>query len=177
MGSEMCIRDRVYSDQCRVLAMKFLAFPAQLPPLRSRDVGECLSDFLHRTAEALKELHSLGYAHLDVRVPNICFYKNSNSYHVILIDVDRCREIIVQDVTGYVGEMYKYTRSADPCVPETWTTEHLDWKQLGLLAVRVLTEYKYSDEEIVTSFSKKSTRSPFTDQCLKKLIMDGKRIV
>ena len=173
----------VYSDECRVSTMKFLAFPAQLHPLRSEDVSECLTDFLLRTADALNELHSLGFAHLDVRIPNICFYKGDDQYDVILIDVGRSRELGIQDVTGYVGEMYQATKCIDNCDddPEDWTTEHLDWKQMGLLAVRVLTNYKYNDKEIVAEYKAARPRSPFTtlttDHCLRKLIMNGKKIV
>ena len=41
-----------------------------------------------KTATALQELHNLGYAHLDLRLSNICFTANGSDYHVILIDLD-----------------------------------------------------------------------------------------
>lgn len=40
----------------------------------------CLQDYLFKTAEALKELHeTYERAHLDARVPNICFSEQSPS--------------------------------------------------------------------------------------------------
>ena len=51
----------------------FLKFPAHVPPLLMHEVKQCLSDFMTRTARALEELHRSKFAHLDVRLPNICF--------------------------------------------------------------------------------------------------------
>ena len=71
---------------------RFYSFPAQLPPLSTAEVSMCLIDFMVRTALALQELHGFGYAHLDVRIPNICFSKEKNAegeyYDVKLIDLD-----------------------------------------------------------------------------------------
>ena len=63
-----------YSNEVWLSDMRLFAFPAQMSPLKRKEVGECLGDFLTRTADALEELHSLGFAHLDVRIPNICFF-------------------------------------------------------------------------------------------------------
>ena len=113
-----------------------------------------------RTALALQELHGFGYAHLDVRIPNICFSKGKNAegeYDVKLIDFDHCVDITECDVSGYVGEMYRR-------LPD-WTADKLDWKQLGLLAGRVITKYQKSDGAIIMLVS--------GDQCLKELINEG----
>ena len=39
---------------------------------------DCLVDFMIRTADALQELHHFGFAHLIMRIPNICFTKAKN---------------------------------------------------------------------------------------------------
>ena len=122
-----------------------------------------LVSFMVRTASALQELHGFGYSHLDVRIPNVCFSQEKNpegEYDVKLIDLDRCVRISARDISGYVGEMYNK--------PLGWTTDKLDWKQLGLLAGRVITKHQKSDEAII--------RSTFVsrDQCLKELISEGK---
>ena len=123
----------------------------------------CLIDFMVRTASALQELHGFGYAHLDVRIPNICFSQEKNAEgecDVKLIDLDRCVVVATLDVSGYVGEMYK--------ILPGWTTNKLDWKQLGLLAGRLVTKGQTSDEAIISSELMSG------DQCLKELINEGK---
>ena len=59
-------------------------------PLTFKEAGECLQDFVSSLMKALKELHSFGLAHYDVRLPNICFNK---SYEAVLIDLDFCRPV------------------------------------------------------------------------------------
>lgn len=48
----------------------FFAFPASLT---KHEVAMCLCDFIMMTATALNVLHCLNFAHLDVKIPNICF--------------------------------------------------------------------------------------------------------
>ena len=142
---------------------RFYSFPAQLPPLSTAEVSMCLIDFMVRTALALQELHGFGYAHLDVRIPNICFSKEKNAegeYDVKLIDLDRCVDVTDGNVGDYIGEMYRI-------LPD-WTADKLDWKQLGLLAGRVITKYQMSDEAIFMLVS--------GDQCLKELMIEGKKL-
>ena len=141
---------------------RFFSFPAQLPPLSRVEVSVCLIDFMVKTASALQELHGFGYAHLDVRVPNICFSQEKNTegeYDAKLIDLDRCVDVAAWDVSGYVGELYR--------CPQHWNTDKLDWKQLGLLAGRVVTKYQISDGAIIHSMLVSG------DQCLRELISEG----
>ena len=84
----------------------FFCFLAQLPPLSRGEVSMCLINFMVRTAAALQELHGFRYAHLDVRIPNICFSQEKNAegeYDVKLIDLDRCIRVAARDVSGYAG--------------------------------------------------------------------------
>ena len=71
-------------------AFLFFKVPAQLPPLTHDQLLLCIPDFMTKTATALKELHGLGFAHLDVRLPNICFALHEDHHIVKLIDLDRC---------------------------------------------------------------------------------------
>ena len=48
-------------------------FEKQMPLLTNFKAKECLCDLLTQTAIALLELYTIGYAHLDVRLPKICF--------------------------------------------------------------------------------------------------------
>ena len=53
-----------------------------------------------------------------------------------LIDLDRSAGNVDIDLSGYHGEMYK----------RPFTTAQVDWKQLGLLAAKVITMYEFGDE-------------------------------
>ena len=64
----------------------FYTFPKEIPPLLKAEAEQCLCDVVAKTATALQELHNFGYAHLDVRLPNICFTTNGADNHVKLID-------------------------------------------------------------------------------------------
>ena len=78
-----------------------------LPPLSSDQVTQCLKDFVRSTAIAIKELHDHGFAHLDIRLPNICFVNEKSTFRVMLIDLDRSRPSERIRTRAYVGEMYK----------------------------------------------------------------------
>ena len=153
----------LFSQQIWLPSMLFLSFPAQLPPLSRNEVSTCLVDFMVRTALALQELHEYGFAHLDVRIPNICFSKEKNldgEYDVKLIDLDRSTSISTKSMESYPGQMYRKSQ-------RSWTIDKLDWKQLGLLAARIVTKYKMTDENIVSS------DLVLGDQCLTELIQEG----
>ena len=92
--------------QIDFIGVPFFAFPAQLPPLTEDEVTECLYDFMMMTATALIEFHDFCFAHLDVRIPNICFAQNGDEYIVKLIHLDQSIEDKVVGVSGYNGEMY-----------------------------------------------------------------------
>ena len=141
--------------------MNFFIFPAQLPPLTEDEAKCCLYDILTTTATALQELHSLGFAHLDVRLPNICFAMGNSEFIVKLIDLDRVVEITdISAVGGYYGEMYKAPDGAH------WSPNRYDWKQLGLLA---------SETIIGTHDHCKIVKDDRVDmdECLRMLIREG----
>ena len=136
-----CKHVTLYSSIDMVDDQLFYCYPAQLHPLRKDQVKTCLLDFMTRTAIALQELHKNGFAHLDVRIPNICFAKDKDDgkYMVKLIDLDRCSRCYNRTGLPYRGEMYR--------VPVyNWTTAQLDWKQLGLIATNIIwPEDSYKD--------------------------------
>ena len=112
--------------------LQLFKVPTQLPPLTPDQLKRCIPDFLEKTATALEELHGLGFAHLDVRLPNICFALHDGHYIVKLIDLDRCYPSSVKRGLGYgKAEMYQYPYGAQSVV-------QLDWKQLGLLAAKAI---------------------------------------
>ena len=92
------------------------------------------------TATALEELHNFGFAHLDVRIPNICFAKEGTDQYIVkLIDLDRCATNHRSVAFKWKGEMY-INRSN-----EKWLPSRYDWKQLGLLAANAIFDCSYDD--------------------------------
>ena len=55
-------------------------------PLDVLSAYKCLNDLVHSIKAALNQLHALGFAHNDIRLPNICF---DTEYRAVLIDLDR----------------------------------------------------------------------------------------
>lgn len=138
--------------------LKFYMFPKEISPLTKSEAEQCLCDLIIKTATALQELHNLGYAHLDVRLPNICFTANGANNYVKLIDLDRVISIKHGSVEGYIGEMYN--------IPHQWLPSQCDWKQLGLLAASVL--FKQNDHSSLVK-----DRRVDQNHCLKQLIKEG----
>ena len=102
-------------------------YDAYSPPLSSSNARQYIVPLVETVVEAIKELHGVGSAHLDIRLENICFDGNSRA---ILIDIDRSCRITDGPSSLYVlyskSEMYK-------CPTASWTCENLDWKQFGML--------------------------------------------
>ena len=66
----------------------FFSFPLLHPPLGCKFSSKCFCSFAISTLRALEALHEVGYAHLDIRIPNICFKKVNHEWHAVLIDLD-----------------------------------------------------------------------------------------
>ena len=139
--------------------LRFHVFERQMPPLTKFEAKECLCELITQTAIALLELHTIGYAHLDVRLPNICF---STDHTVKLIDLDRVVGIRGGSVESYIGEMYT--------IPNQWLPSKCDWKQLGLMAAEIILEL--NKHELIVSDSRSRE-----NECLKKLIHEGMYLV
>ena len=99
----------------------FYKFESLQPPLSREHAKQCLLSLLDGLHHALEELHKNNIAHLDVRLPNICF----RHVTVILIDADQC-EIAQRACTSgvvyhHMSDMYK-----SPCQRGEWTNRHAD---------------------------------------------------
>ena len=108
----------------------WLKFSALLSPLNIAEAVLCLADFFRLLQTALTALHNdCGLAHLDVRLPNVCFKYKEQELIAVLIDLDRAKPASSKGALPYDDEMY--TR------PSSWTLGQLDWKQVGLLGKKV----------------------------------------
>lgn len=121
--------------------LRLLKFPALLSPLANREAIRCLANFLELLKDALDALHALGLAHLDVRLPNVCFKSHQEQFIAVLIDLDRAKSVSSMETLPYHGDMYQK--------PSNWTVAHLDWKQVGLFGKRIdLHDRKFWDSLI-----------------------------
>ena len=90
--------------------------------------------------KALEELHDLGYAHLDVRLDNVCLKVTSSGMMAVLIDFDFVmkrdqplkKPHLVEKSTMYNIPEYQHFADCQPA----WK---FDWWQLGLMAAYCLT--------------------------------------
>ena len=109
--------------------LQFFLFDAQdEAPLTRDDAANCLGDLVQQVAAVLERMHKLEWAHLDVRLSNICFTQDG---HVRLIDLDRVHHLYDNCLDEYRGS-FLYQLPYD--VPITG----VDWRQLGVLIYSVL---------------------------------------
>ena len=84
-----------------VTGMNFFVFPKQdyqLTMLKREKLLSCFYFVASGVKDALEELHTLGYAHLDVRLDNICFHQGK----VTLIDFDFAESCDLPDAAPQV---------------------------------------------------------------------------
>ena len=127
----------------RVGIASFYVFPTVSRPLTYREAKACLLPLLEGTKQALEELHRLGFAHLDVRLDNICLKLKNSGMMVVLIDFDFVRDIdttLEQNSMSYLAKesvMYKIPEYKEKSVSQP--VDKFDWWQLGLMAAYCLT--------------------------------------
>ena len=70
---------------------KFHIFEQLLPPLTNHDAKPCMRYLCTEVRQSLQLMHSMKRAHLDVRLPNICYRKShiTGYYIPVLIDYER----------------------------------------------------------------------------------------
>ena len=94
-------------------------------PLTDEEAHRCLKGLMSNLHVAIEAYHSDSWAHVDIRLENVCF--NSN-FEPVLIDLDRSIN------TGFTFACEAYT---DSCMYAFMTGEQLDYLQLGWLAIWV----------------------------------------
>ena len=133
-------------------------------PLSRSEAACCLHDLVLKIKQALQSLHSLGWTHQDVRLPNICFSEN---FDAVFIDLDRCRKTNKPPIV-LSGCLYHHRFSAT----------QTDYLQLGWLIVWIFTcksEYKSRNTDYYHNRSFEDLNSSIKgDNFLKKLILEGK---
>lgn len=108
----------------------FLKFPKLLPPFSRNHARQQLRFFTISTSLAIKNLHSAGFAHHDIRLENVCF---SNSPNAVLIDMDRS-----SPANGSYSKYAQFGNSTMYPVHGIWTNTQIDWRQFGLLLYSII---------------------------------------
>lgn len=89
LPSSLCL-PRVHDKMIQAYSWHgFFVFDHLLSPLNRSEAKSCLVDFIDKAAASLEALHSLGYAHLDVRLDNKCFKYKGSDVIAVLIDLER----------------------------------------------------------------------------------------
>ena len=136
-------------------------------PLNRIEARRCLRTLVMKIDDALTELHGIGLAHTDIRLPNICF---NRAYDAILIDVDRCVfwNGYPAAAVSLAGRscMYKRPKTIER---EHFNGKHLDYLQLGWLVAWVLSE----DSEYHTREWRKQNQCVTNDMFVSTLVCYG----
>ena len=133
----------------------------------------CLLALITEIQVALDELHHSLFptAHMDLRLPNICF---TTSYHVKLIDLDRCR-----DAEGPIDLSASiYTTSDMYTCPENskWNNYNLDWKALGMIICFVLDD-ALVDNDYHDMISLKKVHQGLTSEPFVKCLLESGKLL
>ena len=128
-------------------------------PLSRSKAKERITTFLDSVIEAVEELHGLAkpIAHLDIRLDNICTDENDMA---VLIDLDRMQYFsdYSAGAHGFQSVMYRVPGG------KKWTAKQVDWRQVGIMIVYILTDDLYDYHEKIPLY---------TQEFIKKLIEDG----
>ena len=107
----------------------FYVFKKLIDPLELEIIKRnCLRCFAISLFQAIVELHTHGYAHQDIRLPNICFDFDTEECYVILIDLDQANRVNFTPV--FRGNSYMYIDTLN-------TSGEIDWRQYALLITTI----------------------------------------
>ena len=153
----------------RVSLTEFLQFHALQDPLSRTEAKPCLLPLLDGLHCALTELYQKNIAHLDIRLPNICF---GSGCTVTLVDLDRCDYADNGCSKGvsfhHVSDMYKKLRR-----DIRWTNRHADMRSVGMMICYIL-DPTIKGEDYHTMISDDKVSLQFRqDDFIKKLLEYG----
>ena len=126
-------------------------------PMGQGEARECLHDLVIKVAIGIRDLHSHGWAHQDIKLDNICF---TIEYQSILIDLDRVCCVTASPAIYHGSCMYR----------TGFTACQMDWMQLGWLAAWA---YCRQDTDYHTRTFVKLPEDCRSDTFLWKLITQG----
>ena len=134
----------------------FVGVPRYKNPLTRKEASDCLYSLVEKIGAVLVDLHSEGVAHLDVRLDNICF---TDTDDVVMIDFDRYKPS--SSSAAFASSVYINSEMYQ--CKDGWTCGQLDFKQLGLVILWVLSGHNCHQESI----------PDLNDQFLNDLLFEG----
>ena len=135
----------VFPENGRTLfSLNFQVIPMKVPPLSYEQAVQCLGCLVESTAVAIKRLHEHGFAHLDIRLDNICFHHDGGDVRrAVLIDFDYAIDSLSASVPQRVTPDGEDSCMYSPLPQSTVRlAKQYDWMQLGWMAFYV---YHYEE--------------------------------
>ena len=146
-----------------LFGVEYFKFPKLLKPLTEEQARECLKCFGEGVFAAIKQLHEHGYAHLDIRLANICI--DPATFEPVLIDLDRgckCKE---------KADPEKYSQSCMYDLPGA-AAENYDWRQFGLMLDWIQNDRRSSNKSYHVRKDLKKISDPFILKLLEGEVPD-----
>ena len=146
-----------------LFGVEYFKFPKLLKPLTEEQAKECLMCFAKGVFAAIKQLHEDGYAHLDIRLPNICI--DPVTFEPVLIDLDRGRKCEEKE------DIAKYNQSCMYDLRGANAKSH-DWRQFGLMLDWIANERSSYNTSYHVRKDLESITDPFIKELLKGEVPD-----
>eukprot|EP00301_Raphidiophrys_heterophryoidea_P008217 c13078_g1_i3.p1 GENE.c13078_g1_i3~~c13078_g1_i3.p1 ORF type:complete len:482 (+),score=130.64 c13078_g1_i3:430-1875(+) len=148
-------------------------FPAHTSLKRQHFMSD--TSMIWGAVAALRELHNINVAHLDVRFANMV--RREGDKAILLIDLDRCRggDFDLPAIGSYVPSIWYANSTTDMdqfTISATWRASQLDWFQLGVEILNVRT-----NNATVTVQAVRAMVDKYKDDATKlfvKTLLDGK---
>ena len=167
----------VLPEGIQLFSLRFLVFPMKLPPLSYEQAVQCLGCLVESTAVAIERLHEHGYAHLDIRLDNICVHHDGRDVRrAVLIDFDYAIDSLSASVPRRVTPDGEDSCMYSPLPQSTVRlAKQYDWMQLGWMAFYVYHYEEFIRENITYhKMHMVFDRSPGADDTfLRKAILQG----
>ena len=126
----------------------FYIFEQLLPPLTNLEAKHCNRYLCYEVRKSLQVMHSMNYAHLDVRLPNICYRRSTPDYIPVLIDYER---------VDFVYECSAHLYISSDLYPRNLTNIYIDYVQLFAMALGT------NHGDFIASFVRAASQSKFND--------------
>ena len=124
----------------KIKALTFFGFPAVEPPLSRDQIFLCFSDFVLKSAIALRILHTKDkIAHQDIRTFNIGYIRVDGQARVVFIDLDGSTSELAGIVTSVTGNNCpQFQKPAYWPSDVKFDAQRSDWRQWALMVWSLL---------------------------------------
>lgn len=94
------------------------------------EARKCFQSFAVSVFKALVAFHEVGFAHLDIRLPNICFQEHDGEWIAVLIDIDNAVAVEYGHVTPNSSSVMFNVRFDD-------NTKY-NWRQYAIMLAHII---------------------------------------